>query len=147
MIPALRQDGNLAPGIHWAEWDEFATRFGYTAWRNHLLSGLKRALKVLKAAGCKAVYVDGSFATGKPRPGDYDACWDTTGVDPSLLDPVLLQFGGGSAAQKVKYGGELFPAHGWERRTGKRWLDFFQTDKLTGAQKGIVAIDLRSAQI
>ena len=59
----------------------------------------------LKDAGCKTVYVDGSFVTGKERPGDFDACWEEEGVDPTILDPVLLTFDAGRATQKAKYMG------------------------------------------
>ena len=55
---------------------------------------------------------------------------------------MLKTFAGGRAAQKAKYRGELFPAT--ERAGGGEgtFLDFFQTDKDTGARKGIVALDL-----
>ena len=99
----------------------------------------------LKAAGCRSLYVDGSFVTIKNFPGDYDACWDVVGVDPSLLDPILFDFSDFKAAriaQKGKYFGEFFPAQMPEGATGKLFVDFFQTDKITGAPKGIIGLDL-----
>ena len=81
--------------------------------------------------------------TSKETPGDYDACWDPTGVDPLRLDPVLLRFEPGRATQKAKYGGELFIATARNGNPGPVMLDFFQHDKNSGRQKGIVAIDLR----
>jgi hypothetical protein len=54
------------------------------------------------------VYVNGSFATAKERPGDFDACWEITGVDPALLDPVLLTFADRRAAQKARFSGSSF---------------------------------------
>ena len=54
--------------------------------------------------------LDGSFVTAKPVPGDYDGAWETEGVDPGRLDPVLLDFRNGRAAMKAKYLGDLFPA-------------------------------------
>ena len=59
------------------------------------MTGLRAAMVSLKDAGCKTVYVDGSFVTGKERPGDFDACWEEEGVDPTILDPVLLTFDAG----------------------------------------------------
>lgn len=44
------------------------------------------------------------------------------------------------AAQKAKYGGELFPANGPADPAGKAFFDFFQVDR-EGQRKGIVAID------
>lgn len=118
-------------------------RFGSTPNRRRLLSGLKAALDALRAAGCQRIYLDGSFVTAKKAPGDFDACWDVTGVDPALLDPVLLVFDQGRAAQKAKYGGELFPAQLPNGITGLTFLEFFQIDKQTGRPKGIVVLDLR----
>lgn len=104
--------------------------------------GLRAALEDLKNAGCRTAYVDGSFVTIKAIPNDYDACWDEDGVDPVLLNPVLLTFGAGRAAQKARYMGELFPASIIANSGGLSSLDFFQTDKETGNPKGIIAIDL-----
>ena len=55
---------------------------------------------------------------------------------------MLLDFRNKRAAQKVKYGGELFIADTPASPAGTTFLDFFQTDKTTGDPKGIVAIDL-----
>ena len=80
--------------------------------------------------------------TSKDIPNDYDACWEEDGVDPALLDPVLLTFDPGRATQKAKYAGELFPASVIADAGGLSFLEFFQTDKDTGNPKGIIAIDL-----
>ena len=145
MIPAFNSDGNLPPGVHWATWQEFAARFGTTPHRQQLLKGLKSALDSLSKAGCQTVYIDGSFVTKKENPNDFDGCWDLTGVDPSLLDPILLLFDNKRVAQKVKYKGELFPASCRADRVGNTYLDFFQIDR-DGNPKGIIAIDLGGSQ-
>lgn len=87
--------------------------------------------------------MDGSFVTAKHDPGDFDVCWDATGVQAAALDPVLLTFDNRRAAQKAKYGGEFFPAQFPADITGATCLDFFQTDKSTGGRKGIIAVDLQ----
>ena len=92
--------------------------------------------------GCSTVYLDGSFVSAKLIPGDFDACWDESGVDVASIDPVLLDFAGGRANQKAKFGGELFPASLNADGLGTLFLEFFQIDKDTGSQKGIVALDL-----
>lgn len=142
MIPQFQADGNLPPGVHWATWDEVCDRYGTTRWRRQLLNGLRSAIESLRLAGCQTVYLDGSFVSSKPEPGDFDACWEVTGVDESRVDPVLLTFNDGRAAQKAKFGGELFPATLKEGKSKRVFLDFFQTNKVTGGQKGIVALDL-----
>ena len=142
MIPEFDKEGLLPAGIHWASWGEFTQRYGGNAWRKLLLSGLRAAIVSLRDAGCKIVYVDGSFVTDKEIPGDFDACWEETGVDPAILDPVLLTFANGRAEQKAKYLGELFPASSDAVGDGFTFWDFFQTDRDTGRRKGIIAIDL-----
>ena len=142
MIPSFDERGNLPPGIHPATWDEIVERYATNERREQLLDGLRAAIESLRAAGCSRVYLDGSFVTSKDVPGDFDACWEASAVDPGLLDPVLLDFSNQRAAQKAKYGGELFPASVAAEPGGTRFIDYFQRDRLTGAAKGIMAIDL-----
>jgi hypothetical protein len=142
MIPPFQPNGNLPSGVHWAEWTEIEKRFGWNDKRQKLLEGLKQALESLKQAGCQTVYLNGSFVTSKELPNDFDACWSLKGVDETKLDPVLLDFSKGRAAQKAKYGGELFPAEADAVGDGTTFSDFFQMSRLDGP-KGIVAINLR----
>lgn len=145
MIPQFDADGLLPPGIHWATWDEVTATFGNAPWRRRLLDGLEMAIDSLRRAGCRTVYIDGSFVTSKEVPNDFDACWEEEGVVPELLDPALLQFDAGRAAQKARYLGELFPASVGATVEGMSFLEFFQTDRETGGSKGIVAVDLGGA--
>ena len=142
-IPSFDSGGSLPPGIHWAEWAEFEARFGQSAYRRRLLTGLFEALLLLKTAGSATAYIDGSFVTTKEEPGDFDACWEVTGVDDTKVDPIFFTFDRKRAAQKARFLGEFFPAEWREGGSGRTWLDFFQIDKDTGEAKGIVAIDLR----
>jgi hypothetical protein len=124
-------------GIHVATWPELVERFGINERRREILAGLLRALHALKAAGCRRAYVDGSFVTSKEVPGDFDGCWDHSGVDFDALDPVLLEFDGHREAQKAEFEGEMFIADA----PGSRFLDFFQMDR-DGRPKGIIQINL-----
>lgn len=141
MIPSCGPGGNLPPGVFEASWPEVVERFGSTPWRLELLGGLLGALRLLRDAGCRRVYLDGSFVTEKQRPGDFDACWEVRGVRIDRLDPVLLDFNDGRAAQKARFGGELFPAEWDADEDGTVFLDYFQRDR-RGGPKGILAIDL-----
>ncbi|HET6381802.1 MAG TPA: hypothetical protein VFJ58_00285 [Armatimonadota bacterium] len=141
-LPEFTRQGTLPPGIHEADWAEIETRFGAAPFRQRLIAGLRAALLSLKEAGCVEAYIDGSFVTNKPRPGDFDACWSVAGVDADLLDPVLLIFDHGRAAQKAKFAGELFPAELPEGISGRTFLEFFQIDRATGGPKGIVLFRL-----
>ena len=145
MIPELTDIGGpwkvLPPGIHDATLDEVEMRFASNSHRRNLFQGLLRAVQALRHAGCSTVYLDGSFVTEKPTPGDFDACWDDSGVEVNRLDRALLDFKDKRRAQKQKFMGELFPA-GTFAMGGKVFIDFFQTDRHTGEPKGIIRIRL-----
>ncbi len=106
------------------------------------MEGLLAACRNLAMAGCAKLLLDGSFVTAKALPGDYDAAWETAGVDLNRLDPVLLDLEHPRAAMKAKYLGDLFPASA-RAAPGVLFRDFFMTDR-NGVQKGVVLIDLGS---
>jgi hypothetical protein len=108
MIPLFVEDGCLPPGIHTTTWDVFYERFGTTHQRNMLLQGLFAAIDHLAKAGCREIFIGGSFVTNKTIPEDFDACWNPEGVSSVLTDPVLIDFSKKRAAMKAKYYGELF---------------------------------------
>ena len=143
-IPTFQANGNLPVGIYLATWQEVQETFAFNPRRQELLSGLKRACESLKQAGCPRIYIGGSFVTNKEFPGDFDVCWADETVDLERLeeiDPVLLDLTNKRAAQKAKYGGELFPASVTEGKSKKKFLDFFQTTR-NEEPKGIIAVDL-----
>jgi hypothetical protein len=142
VLPQLNGDGVLPRGIHEAKWDDIVARFGGTVHRRELLSGLWAALHDLRAAGCGRAYLDGSFVTDRDIPNDYDLCWDMAGVDFASLNPVLLDVRPPRAAQQARYRGDILP-NIVETSSGAPFVDFFQTNKLTGGTKGIVAINLK----
>ena len=143
MIPEFDpQTGYLPPGIHQGAWDEVVGRLGGNSHRSRLIVSLLAACKNLAEAGCRCVLLNGSFVSAKSLPNDYDGVWETAGVDPDRLDPVLLDFSNRRAAMKSKYLGELFPAT-TSAQPGVLFRDFFQSDR-DGVAKGIVQIDLRS---
>lgn len=142
VIPQFDENGNLPPGVHWAEWEEFIERFGNNERRLLLIQGLQMAMERLKAAGCRTIYINGSFVTTKPKPGDFDACYDDETVDKNYLRihaPRLLNHYD-RAAQKAKYKGEIFPSNQPIGNYGDN-SDFFQRDRQKN-KKGIIAIDL-----
>jgi hypothetical protein len=146
LIAEFEGDGRLPAGIHWATWTEICSRFGTNDHRKVLLMGLKRALSLLKDAGCVTVYIDGSFVTSKNLPNDYDCCWEPAGVDADRVDRTFLDTSPqGRARQKMKFGGEFFVSSTIEGGSREPFLDFFQTDTETGRRKGIIAIDLRKS--
>lgn len=147
MIPDLIELGSpcpwavLPPGVHDTTLSEVAARFATTPHRKWLFDGFVRVTAMLAAAGCRFVFLDGSFVTAKPHPGDYDGCWDHVGVDFGKVDPLLFLFDNKRAAQKAKYLGEMFIA-GMPNGPEGPFVDFFQVEKSSGQPKGILRIAL-----
>lgn len=142
MIPEFDENGNLAPGIHFCDWAEFKERFGYTPRRRLLIQGLLTVMVQLKAAGCRTIYINGSFVTTKLDPEDFDMCWEQDDVDINLLKknaPQILNFYN-SAAQKAKYKGEIYPSD-QPVDDSTTSIEFFQRDREQN-RKGIIAINL-----
>jgi hypothetical protein len=138
------KNGTLPSGIHLATWQQVEELLVFNDRRRELLAGLKRACEPLQQAGCPRIYIGGSFATNKEFPGDFDVCWKDNNVDLIKLkdlDPVLLDFKNKIAAQKAKYGGELFLASRIASDDGKTFLEYFQEDR-NGNLKGFIAIDI-----
>lgn len=130
----------LPPGIHLATLQEVYVRYATNQRREDLFNGLKLGLDHLFSLGCPKAYLDGSYVTGKPFPNDYEVVWDASSFDPTGLDPVFLDFSDERKVQKQKYLGEYFPSIYKEGVSGKPFLEFFQTDKDSSRQKGILQI-------
>ena len=139
MLPPFDStNGRLPDGEYEVEWQELVERFGWNVRRRQLLDGLAEVVELLAAAGCRRLWLNGSFVTAKDEPVDFDACWDPDGVDLDMLDPVLLDLSQGRAAQKERFGGELFP-NVTETKSGLEFAEFFRNERDTG-RKGIVVL-------
>jgi len=140
MIPDFTPGGELPPGEHTATLNQLEHRYATTPVRRTQYEGLVRACRALTAAGATTVWVNGSYITTKPEPGDYDATFDVDGLDwiaLGLSEPELLDFDAPRTTQKRVYGGELVP----NVPGGVDFVDFFQHNR-DGDRKGIIRIDL-----
>lgn len=143
MVPPFSALGLLPPGIHQGIWEEVLRQYGGNGRRREILEAVRHAATTLARAGCRRLWIDGSFVSDKFVPSDWDGCWDPVGVDPSLLEPVFLDFSpAGRHRMKIKYLADLFPASIREASSGLLFVDYFQIDKATGAPKGIVLLEL-----
>jgi hypothetical protein len=94
LIPPFDPEtGALPPGDHQATLEEIGKRLGFTPRRRWLLKGLRAAVRAFWSAGIEEIYIDGSFCTEKPDPGDVDGYW----VEPDLdvydrVDPYWIDF-------------------------------------------------------
>ncbi len=143
VIPDLVDIGGLwkvlPPGVHCATLEEVENRFAISERHKRLFSGFREGVIALRKAGCRKIFLDGSFVTEKTIPDDFDVCWDPMGVDTAKLDPVFLDFSEGRKKQKERFHGEFFPTSSIAE--GKHFFfDFFQIDKYTGNAKGIICI-------
>jgi hypothetical protein len=143
VLPKFLPNGLLPDGVHEATWEDFRERFGTNSQRRAILAGIRGAGKALARAGCRRLWVDGSFVTKKKRPSDWDGCWDSHGVKSQLLDVSFLDFSEASRMKiKMKYQADLFPSSLVETGSGLAFVNYFQIDKKTNDPKGIVELSL-----
>ena len=143
MLEDFDEAGNLPRGIHDATIAEISLRFGGNPRRAKVLADLLNWLRHMKFAGCRTVYIDGSFVTSASLPNDFDACYDPTGIDKAKLDPVLLdRSDDGKERVKAKYGGDIRLDREFPPGTIWGYRQFFMFDHRTGREKGIVRLDL-----
>ena len=148
MIPDLVEltDGPwkvLPEGIHSATLEETRDRFAINDVRRTLFGGFLEAVVKLADAQCAIIFLNGSYVTENPYPNDYDVCWNPNGVDHTRLDPIFLERRL-RAQQKIRFLGEFFPSTTIVKGTRQTFVDFFQREKTTGKNKGIVKINLET---
>jgi hypothetical protein len=138
-IPELRPDGYLPEGLFFATEAEVETAFGtVNVRRQTLMRRLSYFLQLARAAGTLHFFVNGSFVTAKPEPGDIDAVclvpagWSAeTNVATRELDEVAL----------TRLPSELFIAYSESR--WEQWVEFFShTREPDGRRKGLVEVQL-----
>ncbi|MEO8662199.1 MAG: hypothetical protein ABI693_27295 [Bryobacteraceae bacterium] len=112
------------------------------------MKGLRRTVKAFLEAGIEEIYIDGSFCTEKPDPGDIDRYWvePDTGVydriDPYWIDFETLPIPG-ARIRKWRMWAELrleFYVHPiMEARAGVEFPEFFRLDR-DGESRGVIRI-------
>jgi len=137
--------GILKSGIYPLTWKAFCRLFVYNQKREELLRGLLRAISCLRQAGCRTIYIGGSFVSTKQNPSDIDVVWDSTKTNWQYLKkiaPVFFEMTSGSPKQKRLYKGEFYPSEGIESISGMSFFDFFQRDRQPGRRRGLVQLDI-----
>lgn len=149
MALRFKRSGLLEPGQHHISWDEFVRAYGVNKRRNALIAKMPAAFSLLRKAGCRTIFMNGSFVIN-PKveldPSDYDALFLLNEIsDGKLLDPIFRMQPSGMINNKeqiARFGGEFYAAE-IPSRLGGTMLEFFQQDKETGAPKGIIMLDIR----
>ena len=97
---------------------------------------------MMSNCGIECVYLDGSFVTEKPHPGDIDCCYDVpSGVNLQAMYPIWPPTPMNRAWSKTLFKAEFFPSDTVETGSGQPFLRFFQSD-VAGRSRGVVSVDL-----
>jgi hypothetical protein len=144
VLPELTDEGELPPGVHGADWQEFQSRFGDSSSRRVWLSSRLRAILGLAATNGKRrrVFIWGSFVTAKPAPKDLDILliMDEDFEVDGIAAPAQAVFD--SVRAKLLFESDIF----WARASIGRelldvWLDTYQTSR-SFRKRGIVELEL-----
>ncbi len=149
MIPLVDpKTGGLPPGDHQATLDEIKRHLGFTPRRRWLLRGLRAAVEALWRAGIEEIYIDGSFCTEKPDPGDVDGYWVEPDpdvydrIDPYWIDftPVFVQTAGKWRWRMwADHGVELFIHPAMQASAEEGFPEFFRHDR-EGHPRGVIRV-------
>jgi hypothetical protein len=95
--------------------EQIGKRRGFTLRRRWLLKGLRVAVEAFWAASIQEIYIDGSFCTEKPDPGDIDGYW----VEPDAgvydrIDSYLIDLELVLVAHVRKWKWRMWADHGVE---------------------------------
>lgn len=134
--------GYLPEGLHNAKWLEFKEKFGFSFKRQKILSGILSFGRLIKLAGGKKIYIDGSFVTNKKIPKDWDGCYCMCGLNMSIANKLMQN----TNREKIKreYLGDVFAEDCIEASCGLPFIDFFQRIRGTDKKKGIIILDLET---
>jgi hypothetical protein len=130
----------MPPGIHTVTLAEVKDKFAYNAKRIALFAGLNRVVGILSEAKCPEVFLDGSYITQKEEPGDYDLCFEPTGLQPTEPLRALLA---AKENRKAEYLGDIFarlPEPPYHHDHVTDWQKDGRNDDVI---KGILRINLR----
>ncbi len=105
VIPNFDENGNLPPGIHDATIEEVQQRYSYNKKRVTLFTALLEVVEILRGCACPEIHLDGSFITAKEQPGDYDLCYESTGITPTQ---EFYEFLKNRETRKERYMGDIF---------------------------------------
>lgn len=138
MIPKFNENGYLPPGIWDATIAEVQQRFAQTPHRSRLFQAFQAVVEILRAANCPELHLNGSYVTSSEVPGDYDMCYEPTGMAPTAAFRTFLTLT--AEQRKAHYLGDIFirlpqPPYFFD------FVENWQTDR-EAIPKGIIRIQL-----
>jgi hypothetical protein len=142
-IPPFQDEGLLPPGLHLADMDEIAERFGKTPpRRKELFERLRVFVELAGHCGALRMFVNGSFITAKPEPGDVDVViWLGSKYLEllKLLDKEALRLEEILDTREPEEAFSVFEEIDWND-----WINFFSlVREYPNKSKGLVEVKLR----
>jgi hypothetical protein len=142
-IPTLLDNGLLPPGLYLADMDEIFERFGQsTARRQNLFERLRIFVELAQHCGALRMFVNGSFVTDKPEPGDVDVViWLGESFRELLLarEPQALLLQQMMLKRQPEEAFFVADQNGWDA-----WFEFFSIFKQDPQQrKGLIEVHLK----
>lgn len=142
MIPEFDDTGLLPPGLYDTSLVEIQTVSGWNQHRQQLFVGLSRLVSIWNRSGfLDEIYVDGSFVTNKPEPGDVDIIL-VPNPDAMFSQEFVTLIQSHSIDREYtrrEFGCEAFVVGGTANLEG--WLQFFGHDRL-GRPRGLLRVEL-----
>ena len=144
MLPEFNGEGDLPPGVHTANWEEFRSRFGAaTSRRVWLFRRFQALLELAESTGkLRRTFVWGSFVTTKLNPKDLDILLimnEDFEVE-QIAPPAQIIFD--SVRAKLVFESDVF----WARASIggevlQLWLETYQVTRSL-RKRGIVELEL-----
>jgi hypothetical protein len=144
VIPPFDEDGDLPPGIHRANWEQFHHRFCIFARsdrRLRLCDQIQQMAEQARASGIvERLIFGGSFITATQEPNDFDVLIILRpGTKASRVRPVDRWLVYGRLARRA-FGGDIFPIT--EGSAGlNEAVEFFSRSR-SGKEVGVVEVIL-----
>jgi len=113
-----------------------------------VVKGLRAAVLAFWAAGIREIYIDGSFCTEKPDPGDIDGYWLEPDpevydrIDPYWISPDLIfvpLLGKRRWRMWAEHGVEFFIHPAMQASPGMDFPTFFRQDR-DGRPRGVIHV-------
>jgi hypothetical protein len=144
VLPELTAEGELPPGVHVADWQEFQSRFCHSSPRRVWLASRLQALIALAATNgrLRRLFIWGSFVTAKQSPRDLDLLliMDEDFEVDQLAATAQAAFD--SVRAKLLFESDVF----WARSSIgpemlELWLSTYQTSR-SFRKRGIVELEI-----
>jgi hypothetical protein len=146
-IPLLNNFGLLPEGVHECEPPEVVASFCANAARATVWGRFEGFLQwAADKPGPVGIYVDGSFVTDKPLPGDIDIALDITDLPPEQQNEWIVAFHREHARVKREFRTDFYPFIRGQEHDFTAFFQYLRVDEAItrgvpdGTRKGILRL-------